>query len=386
MTAPIVLAANSTSWDEERDELIPGGQGDRYLRPILDALPEGAAVIARQPRPGAVNACMNHREIYAPRCWYGEHASVQLSHGIASKGYRQPSNCSTFTYIAAPGPALADEIIQSGVAASRVKVLGYAKLDPIFRGEVESPWPERDGRVRVLWAPTHGGGSERFPSPQSPGAGATTWWRRDEVLGLLDPDQVLVMEAPHPRHSPGRQATLAQYVGADVVIADGGSTMYEAWCVGLPVVFADWISGERNLTRANGTLLESRVYREEIGWHARQRGQFARLVSEAAAAGISDVEREFAEQVLPSELRGRGGQLHAELLLELADAPRNAYQVVGACANVSVATASGGRARQTLFRRQLLPPEVPEQEIAHLLSVGLIEPAAVNPQPVQVEA
>jgi hypothetical protein len=323
VTAPITLAANSTSWDAKRNRLIPGGQGDRYLSPILEHLPD-TAVISRQPRPRSVNFYMNHRGRYRGDCWHGEHASVQGSHGIADKGYRDAAACVDFSYVVAPGPALAESIHRSGVPRNKVHILGYPKLDPIHRGEVTSPWPERDGRIRVLWAPTHGGGSEAHAegNQAAPGAAATTWWHRDQLLRLLDPERHLVMEAPHPRHSPGHRATLAQYVGADVVLADGGSTMYEAWLCDVPVVFADWITAERNLTRASGMLLEHRVYAARIGWHAKSLGEYAELVDAAGKAGISTAERQFAAEVLPPELRGHGGKLHAEFLIGLAEGPK----------------------------------------------------------------
>lgn len=327
MTAPIVLLANSTSWDDRNNGLVPGGQADRYLRPILNALPAGTAEIRRHPSPGPyVNTYMNHRDIYRPDSWLRERASLLISHGIASKTYRNAVNAKTYSHIVVPGPSLAGEVVASGVPSSKVHQCGYPKLDPIHRGEVASPWPERDGRARVLWAPTHGGGSERYPqgNRQAPGAGATTWWARDEMLALLDPDRFLVLEAPHPRHHPQRQATLAEYVGADVVIADGGSTIYESWCVGLPVVLPDWICAEQNLARADGATQEARVYREQLGWHAASAAELADLVAAAAEHGITDAEREFAEHVLPTEYRGHGGKLHAELLLEIEQATRPA--------------------------------------------------------------
>jgi hypothetical protein len=315
----IVLCANDTSWDHDRDRLIPGGQGHRYLWPIFGALPEGRAIICRQPRPGAVNVYMNHRDRYNRDAYRRERTSVLISHGIASKTYRSGTKARSYRHIVVPGPALYAEVLDSGVPAGKVHQLGYPKLDPIHRGEVASPWPERDGRVRVLWAPTHGGGSERYPdgNPEAPGAAATTWWHRGELLGLLDPVRHLVMEAPHPRHHPRKQATLAQYVGADVVIGDGGSTMYEAWCLGLPVVLPDWLVAERNLGRAGGVTLEARVYRDQVGWHVHDRREFAATVDAAAGSGISPAEVEFAAEVLPPEFRGHGGKLHAEFLLSL---------------------------------------------------------------------
>lgn len=375
MAVPIHFCLNDTSTDPD-GSLVIGGQLDRYMRPIWQALDEAGAeyTIGRQPRPGAVGVYPNHRDLYKAGSWYREHASVQISHGCADKAYRLAGNASTFTCMTAPGPTLAESIIRSGVSPSRVRIAGLPKLDPIHRGQVASPWPERDGRTRVLWAPTHGGGGERHPSRQAAGSAATTWWHRDQLLKLLDPDRFLVVEAPHPRHSPRRQATLGQYVGADVVVADGGSTMYEAWCVGLPVVFADWLTAARNLSRAGGELLEARVYREQFGWHAHRPGEFASLIEAAAAGGITEPEYRFSLEVLPAELRGRGGELHAQLLMELADGPPvDTYRVIAPAAHASVTTPSGGRAKQLHFRGALLSG-LPEAELQHLMSVGLIEP------------
>ena len=49
------------------------------------------------------------------------------------------------------------------------------------------------------------------------------------------------------------------------------------------------------------------------------------------------------------------------------------YMVVGHCAHATVQTPHG-RVQQLHFKGAVLPSDVPEQEIRHLLSVGLIEP------------
>ncbi|WP_017602346.1 glycosyltransferase family protein, partial [Nocardiopsis lucentensis] len=208
--------------------------------------------------------------------------------------------------------------------ARKLHILGYPKLDPIFNGEVAAP--ERDERIRVVYAPTHGGGSERWPegNPDAPGAGATSWWRRDEVIGLLDEDVFDVVVAPHPRHASGKQATFEQYVGADVVIADGGSTIYEAWCLGIPVVMPAWMTRVRNESRDGGRTLEARVYRQRLGYQADAPGDLVEMVGRAAGEGIGAREREFADTVIPSELRGQGGRMWAEFLagLEVGEVPQ----------------------------------------------------------------
>ncbi len=62
------------------------------------------------------------------------------------------------------------------------------------------------------------------------------------------------------------------------------------------------------------------------------------------------------------------------------------YQVIGQCAHVRTETPSG-RMTLLLFRGAVLPPDVPADQIRHLLSVRLIgpvggaEPPAVGPAP-----
>src|SRR5690606_41642183 len=142
------------------------------------------------------------------------------------------------------------------------------KLDPLFRGEVDGAgfW-SGDGRIKVLYAPTHGGGSERWRNgnPDAPGARATSWWHRDQVAGPLDEERFEVVLAPHPRHSPGHQATFAPYVDADVVIADGGATIYEAGWLGEPGVLPAWLTPRRNGTRGPGRHPGARAVKERLG-------------------------------------------------------------------------------------------------------------------------
>jgi hypothetical protein len=62
---------------------------------------------------------------------------------------------------------------------------------------------------------------------------------------------------------------------------------------------------------------------------------------------------------------------------------QQAYQVVGPCAHVKTAT-SNGVMTVMLFKRAVLPPDVPPEQIEHLLSVKLIAPVAgVAPVPVE---
>jgi len=311
---------NSTSWDEGRDEMIVGGQLHRYFQPVWDALDELGVgyTVGRQPAMGAVNVYPNTRSTYVRGSHRYDRESVGVSHGLADKGYRQGYRF--HRHLLLPGPAFQEVLLRDGFPMRKLHVAGYPKLDPLFRGEVDGAgyW-SNDGRIRVLYAPTHGGGSERWRdgNPDKPGAKATSWWHRDQVAGLLDEERFEIVLAPHPRHSPGNQATFAQYLGADVVLADGGSTIYEAWCLGKPVVLPAWLTRHRNETRDRGRNLEARVYKEGLGYQADAPEQLADLVERAAGEGMRRAEVEFAEQIIPPELRGRGGREWAEFLAAL---------------------------------------------------------------------
>lgn len=319
---PIHFASNATGWDDTTGALIPDGMIDRFIAPICELLP--AYTVGRQPIPRALNVYLATRGRYR----YGHReigrTGVMISHGIADKEYRNAIKMRSYAHVVVPGPAFTERLVHTGLPKDKIHELGYPKLDPIFQGRI--PAPKRDSRIRVVWAPTHGGGGERFMGykgiPPTAGAGATTWWRSNEFLPLLNPDRFDVVHAPHPRHRPDRRATLEEYVGADVVIADGGSTIYEAWALGLPVVFPRWITADRICTRGDGNTLEGQIYRRRLGWHADTPAELVDMVAAAPAEGRGDGVREFIDDILPPAHRGHGGKLHAEFLLTLADQGR----------------------------------------------------------------
>lgn len=340
MKVGIHFAMNSTSWDEEKDELIPGGQGHRYYATVWKALRDMGVeyTVGRQPKPYQVNVYLSNRDRYnAPPGVDAE--GVHTSHGLADKRYRRNEKTRTFSSIIVPGPAFTEKIIASGARNTvlrpdrqgrmsrqrRIVEAGYPKLDPLHLGEVDGSgfWKQSSGRV--LYAPTHGGGSERWTegNRSKPGARATTWWIRDQILDALTDAGFEVVLAPHPRHSEGNRATFAQYVDADVVVADGGSTIYEAWCLGKPVVLPHWAVSERNINRGN--TMERDVYTQRIGYHADSVEDLVRQTERAAEKGISAREYDYSMRVIPEEYRGRGGKLWAEHLVYLMETAQYRY-------------------------------------------------------------
>jgi len=329
---PIVFCYNPTSWSDGAP--VPGGMADALVQPILAHLESGSYAIDRTAHPGAVNVYYAHRSKYPDaRREPAGGVGVFVSHGIADKAWRNANRVAPhFGWIFVSGPAWTRKLIDQGANPRMLIEAGYAKLDPLFRDAplpayAGPPPPEkRPGTIRVVYAPTHGGGGEA--ATKRPLAAnvrrPSSWWHADEIAQLLTSDEFDVVVAPHPRHRADHRATLAEYRGADVVIADGGSTIYEAWALDIPVVFPSWATRIGNLTRHPDSF-EAQLYRERIGYHVPRSAELATTVARAATAGIGVRETDYVEGILPRAYRGSSGQRHAEALLDIAanEVPRH---------------------------------------------------------------
>lgn len=321
---------------------LPEGQAARLADPVVPWLTEWGDdwSIGAQPQEGAVNVYYAHRSAYRK---VRREIGVFVSHGIADKGWRNataPYYRATFV----SGPRWTARLLDHNAPPHVIFEVGYAKLDPLFQARQEReimrlktgthPTP-----ITVLWAPTHGGGGESSyfldPTPDNEpstfNSKRSSWWHRDEILAALDQPGLRVVECPHPRHRRDGRATFEELATADVVVADGGSTIYEAWALGIPVVFPTWLTYFGNTEGNSVGTLEADIYRRAIGRHAADDQMLPALVREAALMGITDPERAFVEPILPSAYRGISGLLHAETLHDLAngvDSPRNCPPIV----------------------------------------------------------
>lgn len=320
----IAFVMNPTSWNNETGAPWPGGMADRLVQPVLEHLDPSEYRVVRMPLEGdVVNVYYTHRGVQGVKDEPGAR-SVFVSHGIADKNWRNADRMGArFDFVFVSGPAWTLKLVNGGQDPATICEVGYAKLDPLVTAE---RLPRRDARIRVLWAPTHGGGGEHEKREGgAPRRRVSSHWSRQQLLDLLPAERFDVREAPHPRHRPDKRATFDEYLDCDVVVADGGSTIYEAWALGLPVVFPTWLTGTANQLRARRRhTFESELYERRIGYHALRPDAFAAQVERAARNGLTIDEADFVDPILPASTLGSAGRLHAEELRAIAAGGRPA--------------------------------------------------------------
>lgn len=287
---------------------------DSLIDPIRKYLPE-STVTPKQGIAGALNFCFFvGSEAPQPR--------VLMSHGVADKNYigsRRKGKAIKFDYLFVPGPAYKQKHItgfiardrknvdyvheNKGYPANRIFVVGWPKLDPIFNGEYTRNYSKK---IRILYAPTHNAikAVSSFPA----------------FNDFLDrfPDDIEILNSPHPARKDDKMPTLQALVDADIVIADSGSTLYEAWMLGKPVIFPDWLVRDGVLKRFDGAF-EAQIYRENLGYHAKDFHHLLELIPEALEKGVTSDVKAFMEGVCPAEFNGRSGKVIADTLRRLAN-------------------------------------------------------------------
>ncbi|HWP97284.1 MAG TPA: CDP-glycerol glycerophosphotransferase family protein [Syntrophomonadaceae bacterium] len=271
--------------------------------PIRLYLPQ--SVISEQAMDEAVNIHFFHEEKYRVIVPFGRGVHVFMSHGIADKGWRDGPSMSPFDYVCVSGPLWEEKLVKGGISPERILRIGFPKLDPLFQAEGQKQ-PRAAQRKTVLYAPTHArayGRCSSFPAFE----------------GLLSgfPQDLRVVSSPHPVHKENQMPTLYELAQADVVISDCSSLLYEAWALGKPVVFPDWLVKESIITRWPQSFA-AQIYKDEIGYHAQNFNEIVEAVYQALEHGLDEKSRTFIEAYFPTAYRGRSGQICAGLLENLA--------------------------------------------------------------------
>ena len=285
---------------------------EALANPILKYLPDGSCGYSHRPGVGLNLRFFSELRITQQGKFPVGPNDVFMSHGIGDKNYWLASKITSFRHALVPGPAWKERIEEGGYEGT-VHVVGYTKLDPLFNGDYV-----RQGREKpyVVWAPTHGyihknKGRSSYP----------------QCLTLINeiPDCYEKKLALHPTSrmsNRGKQdVTMQELLDADVVIADAGSTLYEAWALGKPVIFPDWLCKKDVIDNSKNDPgnLERRIYEEGVGYHASDMKHLVELIDVALKEGMQQPEIDFMENIFPSELRGRSGEKAAEALIKIRE-------------------------------------------------------------------
>lgn len=268
-----------------------GFRGRPAARALIDALVDPVAIHL----PGAVKADAPSPDDLNVRYWHEDQHDVFICHGISDKGWRDVDAVGGFAHIFHSGPAWQRKYLAQGVGAERLHQVGYAKLDPLIDGTIVRQ------HHTILWAPT----LRRHWADQY-----------DRLAGAIQELPFEVETSQHPVDAPGN-VTLQQLADADVVIADGGSMLYEAWALDKPVVFPDFAVLHSDLIRP-GTM-EADIYAAGIGYHVDDERELAATIERARQQGITPTERSMIDDVFAPELRGVSGWRHAVALTDIAE-------------------------------------------------------------------
>jgi len=247
------------------------------------------------------------------------HGGAFISHGIADKNWRNANRVHDYDYIFVSGPAWKDKLINQGIAPEKILINGYPRLDTLFNQEKPV---RKNNKINLLFAPTH---TMMLPASLKEDPIAVKNVLLEEVsanetllksLGEI-PDDINLIESRHPANNRYNM-TFDQYLIADVVISDCSSTLYEAWALGIPVVFPDWLVKD-NIIKKYPNSFEEYIYTNSIGYHAQSANEMLKMIYIAKESGVDEQTKEFMEGIFPIQLRGNSGSITAKMLLDAAN-------------------------------------------------------------------
>lgn len=215
--------------------------------------------------------------------------NVFLPHGIADKGYRNAESLGMFDCVIVSGQLWKEKLIVQGYPESKIVVGGYPKIDTLFY--------QHNRGYRTLWAPTHNYNVYEHTVSSFP-----------DLLGhwgeLTKHHNINI--SLHPANTASYKPTMDDLLETDVLIADSGSTVYEAWALGIPVVFPDWLVKEGIMNNYAGTF-EAEIYKNKIGYHAENPDELVDCINEARIYGVRSKEHIFIDGIFNPSLRGSSG-------------------------------------------------------------------------------
>ena len=245
---------------------------------------------------------------------------VLMSHGAADKNYflRKDDDgeriSNRLAHLFVPGEWLKRRLLARKdleIGAERIHVVGWPRLDILLATQREMPVVPRSpgARPKVLWAPTHDYARRGEDNDSN-----SSYPELLEFVPMFEKHFDFSMSL-HPRNRTDKQPTHHSLLDCDYVISDFGTTVYEAWALGKPVIFPHWLIGDR-IKQHLGKSAEAHIFHKRLGLHADSPQQIIDFVMDGA--GIDKRTNAFLDDWLEPAYAGRSGERVAALLQSLS--------------------------------------------------------------------
>ena len=228
--------------------------------------------------------------------------NVFMTHGIADKNWRDASKVNKFDYVFVSGDLWVEKLVNQGLCNDKIKLGGYTRLDKLCRNKDSYIKSIDNGKKTILFAPTHN-------------TSVTSYDKFDDIIAKIK-DKYNIIISEHPYNKTVKKVTSTQFLEADVIVGDFGSSMYEGWTLGKPAVLPDWLVKD-DILEKYPTSFEAQIYRDGIGYHAKDEKEFIKLIEKACLYGITQKEIDFIDGIFNKDLRGNGGKVTGDILKEL---------------------------------------------------------------------
>jgi len=209
-----------------------------------------------------------------------------------------------FDNVCVPGFLWKEKLMAQGLSASKIKILGYPKMDYLFKKDKIN---HKDGKIHILYAPTHNTKPQNMNSTSS-------YPRFLNEIELLNDKRFEIKSSFHPANAK-QEITMDLLLWADVVISDSGSLLYEAWALDIPVIFPSWLV-EQNIYNYSSKTFESDIYKNKIGYHANNIVEMKDLIFKAYEEGLDKKTTDFIDGIFSKKLRGCSGKAIADEILK----------------------------------------------------------------------
>ncbi|AEG31696.1 hypothetical protein [Thiomicrospira cyclica] len=246
-------------------------------------------------------------------------ADILMSHGVADKNYLTMRDENGECYInrrkhvLVPGPWLKNKLLNHPKVTlneNQIHCVGWPRLDELI--DLQNKYKSNQKpteKVKVLWAPTHDRrkrGKEGLSTSSYPEFGQWTALLegRYDFTKSLHPGNKVVNKKP----------TVDALIEADYVISDFGTIVYEAWALGKPVIFPNWLIGKRIQENLKGSA-EAYIFENKIGLHAESIDDVIEFIEQGE--GINRDVKDFIEQYLPEAFIGNSAKSLADVLKQI---------------------------------------------------------------------